>query len=723
MRASHAIALFSMMLLAWPLLASTAPGTTPTLDAEGRWSLDSRSLTLRADEAGVTALTGLGFAPVFQIDGLGRGDALVPATLARAYASVEGLHLGGDALQVTFVRREEGMHLLLRVEDAVEGSEALRARLRVYRAHLPRIAERGEVAALFGASAHDVIHVRLIEVRDSAGRLLPAQWEPDDAGLVLVVDDADALYPITADAALSAASWFVDGDQADAFLGVAVAGLGDADGDGFGDVAIGAYQWESSGAQSEEGRALAYAGGVAGLAPTPAWTREGDQAGAFFGRRVAAAGDVNGDTYADLLVSATSWDEGNANVGRVELFLGGEDGLESTPSWTFEGSQEGETCGISIAGAGDVQKDGYDDVLVGCSGYDGEGDDAGRALLFHGSASGLGVLPSWSFAGTRAGELVGVSVAGGADLNGDTYPDVAVGAPGFADGELNEGRALVFLGGPTGLGSLPAWNESSNVAGALFGQSVAILPDCDGDGRGDLVVGAQTYEDSFAGEGAVFLYAGTSGGASASPSWSIFGGQENARLGYAVASVGDVNVDGLADLLAGAFLHDGDLADEGRMSLYLGHPEGLSDEPAFTVEGDGADARLGISVASAGDVNGDGTLDVIAGAHFYTDTLSREGRAVVFHGPLIDPPPQLGNTLTLRRDGDDLVLEWSPPVSAGGEGPVTFYRVRRDVAPDGAFPSVAETYLPSWTDVDAAVDGSAFQAYVVSAENSGADLL
>ena len=116
------------------------------------------------------------------------------------------------------------------------------------------------------------------------------------------------------------------------------------------------------------------------------------------------------------------------------------------------------------------------------------------------------------------------------------------------------------------------------------------------------------------------------------------------------------------------------------------------------------------------------SLAVIAGAHFYTDTLSREGRAVVFHGPLIDPPPQLGNTLTVRRLGDDLVLEWSPPVSSGGEGPVTFYRVRRDTAPNGAFPVAAETYLPSWTDADAALAAGGFQAYLVRAENSGATL-
>jgi hypothetical protein len=576
----------------------------------------------------------------------------------------------------------------------------------------PAWIDRAGRAASAGTDA-----IRLASVRDALGRELPARLVPHGPGVAIEFDDAGALYPVSLDADLGPASWSVLGGQQDAFLGVSVARAGDVNGDGVDDLAVGAYQYDNG--QLDEGRALVYAGSPAGLSNTPLWTMEGNQAGAFFGRRVAGAGDVNGDGFDDLLVSATSFDNGQANEGRVFLYLGSAAGPRTTPAWTWEGNQAEAACGISIAGAGDVNRDGRDDVLIGTANWDAAQADAGKAELFLGAAGGLQPSPAWTFAGGQADELLGLSVAAAGDLNRDGYGDAVVGATGWSNGESGEGRALVFHGRASGLGSTPAWSGEGGQAGAAFGQSVSGAGDTNGDGWDEVIVGARVYDRGETDEGAAFVYAGSAAGLSAAPAWTAEANQPGASFGVVVSGVGDHNGDGYADVMVGAFLHDGSFSDEGKGFLFLGSASGLQPSPGFVAEGGAFDARLGYSLGSAGDVNGDGRPDLVVGAHFFGGGASREGKATVYYGPVLAPPPSLGGTLRVTRQGASARLDWQAPESSPGAGPVTFYAVHRDTAPNGSLPEIARTGDAFYLDPGAAGASPRTYCWLVSAENTG----
>ncbi|MFH1017237.1 MAG: integrin alpha, partial [Pseudomonadota bacterium] len=134
----------------------------------------------------------------------------------------------------------------------------------------------------------------------------------------------------------------------------------------------------------------------AGLATVPGWTAESDQASALFGYTVATAGDVNGDGYADVIVGAVNYDNGQTDEGRAYVYHGSASGLSATANWTAESDQGSAYFGYSAGTAGDVNGDGYADVIVGAYGYDNGQDNEGRAWVYHGSASGLSAAANWT---------------------------------------------------------------------------------------------------------------------------------------------------------------------------------------------------------------------------------------------------------------------------------------------------------------------------------------
>src|SRR5262249_1666350 len=120
-----------------------------------------------------------------------------------------------------------------------------------------------------------------------------------------------------------------------------------------------------SNGQNGEGRAFVYHGSASGLAASPAWTAESDQAAAAFGYSVSTAGDVNGDGYSDVIVGAFLFDNGQVDEGRAYVYHGSASGLASSPAWTAEGDQSSALFGWPVSTAGDVNGDGYSDVIVG----------------------------------------------------------------------------------------------------------------------------------------------------------------------------------------------------------------------------------------------------------------------------------------------------------------------------------------------------------------------
>jgi hypothetical protein len=133
-----------------------------------------------------------------------------------------------------------------------------------------------------------------------------------------------------------------------------------------------------------------------------------------------------------------------------------EAGLSGAAGWSALGGQNGANLGISVATAGDINGDGFADVIVGAYLYDNGQTNEGRALVYHGSATGLQATAAWSAESNEPFASFGFSVATAGDVNGDGYDDVIIGATRHENGQEDEGGAWVYLGSPTGLAASPA---------------------------------------------------------------------------------------------------------------------------------------------------------------------------------------------------------------------------------------------------------------------------
>ena len=388
----------------------------------------------------------------------------------------------------------------------------------------------------------------------------------------------------------------------------------------YSDVIVGDPSFDNG--QTVEGRAYVFYGSATGLSFTPGWIVESDQAYASFGRSVATAGDVNGDGYSDVIVGAYVFDGGQEDEGRVFVYHGSAGGLGTSPAWIAEGNQEDLYFGVSVATAGDVNGDGFSDVIVGATGFVYLNQPVGWAFVYHGSASGLSSTPHWTADGGQEDSNFGVSVASAGDVNGDGFSDVIVGASLYSNGQQNEGRALLYHGSASGLSLTPTWTAESDQLGANFGGSVANAGDVNGDDFSDLIVAAPSYTSGQDDEGRATVYHGSATGLGI-PNWTAEGDQEGAHFGSSVATAGDVNGDGFSDVIVGAVNYDGAFTDQGRTLVYHGSSISLSSAPAKIVEIAQSGANLGRSVATAGDVNGDGYSDVVIGVPLYDGEVGR----------------------------------------------------------------------------------------------------
>jgi hypothetical protein len=438
------------------------------------------------------------------------------------------------------------------------------------------------------------------------------------------------------DRVVFSSAWSAESDQDGARLGLAVSSAGDVNDDGHDDVIVGAYLYDNP--EMNEGAAFLYLGSPTGLAATPTWSAEGNQESAFFASAVASAGDVNGDGNDDVIVGVSRYDVAGLNEGRVEVYLGTSTGLESVPDWAIDGDQDGARLGSKVGTAGDVNNDGYDDVIVAARFYDAGQTDEGRAYVYLGSAAGLEDAPSWTFETDQAlSQVNAVGTAG--DVNGDDYDDIIVTGRRYDGGQIDEGRVWIFLGGAAGVSATPAAVLEVDVAGAEFGFSAGTAGDVNGDNLDDVVVGAHLYTEGETGEGAVFLHLGTSGGVTSSPVWSFESDQVEAHLGQAVAGAGDIDNDGFADVVIGAADFDSTRTDEGAAWVFLGSATGLPRDPSWSGFGWQTTGLFGWSVSTAGDVNGDGLDDVIIGAYRHQGGQDQEGRAYLYLGPIISDCP------------------------------------------------------------------------------------
>ncbi|MGF1455653.1 MAG: Calx-beta domain-containing protein [Alphaproteobacteria bacterium] len=482
------------------------------------------------------------------------------------------------------------------------------------------------------------------------------------------------------------------GDQ----LGYSVSSAGDFNGDGLADLIIGARRADPGGANSGEsyiifGSTDLGAGGgfdLDTLDGTNGLALGGVDANGETGGAVSGIGDVNADGFDDLIIGGPLVDTpGGTDAGAAYVVFGfsGEfpdsaavTELDGTNGFVINGLGAGDRLGFSVSGAGDVNGDGRDDLVVGAFRADGNNrDNSGETYVIFGDEA-LGTTGPFDLTtlnGTNGFQINGISgfdfsgraVSSAGDINGDGFDDLMVGATNRSlSGRTTTGQTSIIFGTGTGfdatlnLSTLDGQNGftlNGVDAGDLSGRGVSSIGDVNADGIDDILIGAERADrPSTDNMGEAYVVFGSTGfgatGAASGIDLSTLDGVNGFVLqgvgagdfaGRAVSGAGDVNDDGVADLIVGALRADADGRNNMGQTYVVYGGTGLGAAGAldlsflngingFTVNGVASDDLSGAAASGAGDVNGDGVEDLIIGAYLADDGADRDTGAsyVVF---------------------------------------------------------------------------------------------
>jgi hypothetical protein len=463
------------------------------------------------------------------------------------------------------------------------------------------------------------------------------------------------------------------GEAASDFIGSTVSGAGDFNNDGILDVIVGGSNGESGGAGAAYvvfGNATEVAVNLSAVAGGSGGFKITSESGSNYVASVSNAGDVNGDGIDDIIVG----DYLNGGTGAAYVVFGGASPTTNLATiatgvggFKILGEVSGDQAGFSVSAAGDVNGDGIDDVIVGSRLFDNSYNEGAAYVIFGSTtvpasvnlsdvAQGSGGfrIDGESSVSGRAGS--GVSAAG--DVNGDGFDDVVVGAPEF-QGDGTYGAAYVVFGAANFGSQVLLDNVSAGSGGFRLlgdnnynaGSSVSAAGDVNGDGIADLLIGDKSNDAGGTNAGAAYVVFGTDQGFAASTDletlaagaggFKITGEAVTDYAGISVSSAGDVNGDGLDDILVGAFANDGGGAGAGAAYLIFGVAGGSSSIDLSTVAlgtggirltGEAAGDGAGIAVSAAGDVNGDGFDDVLIGAESNDEGGNNAGGAYFLFG-------------------------------------------------------------------------------------------
>ena len=502
---------------------------------------------------------------------------------------------------------------------------------------------------------------------DADQKSLPTRMGRAGSHLLLDVDDRGARYPLVIDPVLTLSTWAYESNQTTsppdsaAGLDMVVAGALDVNGDTHQDVLVGFPRYNSA-TGNNSGIVYLFLGTPTGPSLTPAWSSEGTNiantaagptAGALFGRSIAA-GRINGDAFADVVVGQVGWGNGEALEGRVYVFFGqaGASPLPAVANQVLEGRSVNAFFGRAVA-LGNLDGANGDDLVVGSSGFNA---NAGRVELYLADAAGAfpaDVSPSDTLLGV-AGSSLGESVAAG-DTNADGRADVHAAARTWTYNR-DEGALYSMLTDGAGRLGVPFVFVKSVQHGQLG--RVAFAGDVNGDGFGDVVAGAPSVVYAF--QSTVYVLYGSSGGITATghseivdscveraPAIDFCTYRGSTLFGGTVAGPADVDNDGFFDVIAGAPAWNPNLilgapagtAGQGAVFVIRGSAAGPVTTNPYLLDpdsvffGEAAGDALGSALAVAGDVNKDGFADLLAGAGGFEDGAEvDEGKAVLFLG-------------------------------------------------------------------------------------------
>lgn len=409
--------------------------------------------------------------------------------------------------------------------------------------------------------------------------------------------------------------------------------------------------------------------------------------GDTLGTAIAPIADLDGDGVDDLILGGAYGDGLQPDAGRV-VVVSGKTGATLL---LLQGANSGDRFGYSVASRPDVNNDGKEEILVGIPGHDGPGgSNTGRVETYLSNGGGMVAF----LQGSTPGDQFGWCVRRLGDCNHDGIDDFAVGAPYFDFVTVDRGRVSVHSG--AGFSMLD--DNYGTQAGELFGYSLDFIEDVNADGWADLIVGAPGYDTlGNNNAGAVRLVSTFS---FVGAIWSLTGGS-GMEFGFSVAGLEDVDGDGLRDFAAAEPGWAGNGANAGRVRVYSG------DSQTWLRDFEGvAGERLGFTLASAGDFDGDGRGDMIAGAPGYDlPGVFDAGRALVFSAS--------SGALLTGFPGNEALGQMGLAVASLG-----------DLNGDGADEAAAGAPFEDWGHVDAGHvrvhlgDSLAPQAYCTAKVNS-----
>lgn len=463
--------------------------------------------------------------------------------------------------------------------------------------------------------------------------------------------------------------------------GFSVSGAGDINNDGFDDVIVGvphSYDDSYSGASVVVfGKATGFSATLAlsSLDGSNGFRLNGVAGGEAAGLSVSSAGDFNGDGFDDLLIGAPLSDVIGHDAGFSYVVFGKASGfsaafelssLDGSNGFRFDPPTNNLT-GWSVSGAGDVNGDGFDDVIIGAPYAAPNGNKSGSSYVVFGQASGFSAtLDLSSLDGSTGFRVDGLSAQGqegasvsAGDVNGDGFDDLLIGAYLTSPNGEGSGSSYVVFGKDTGfdaildLSSLDGSNGfriDGVAAGDEAGYSISSAGDVNGDNFDDVIVGAPDADPNGDNSGTSYVVFGKASGFDATLALSSLDGSNGFRIegvsagdysGKSVSNAGDFNGDGFDDLIIGSYAADANGDGSGASYVIFGKASGfsatlnlshLNSSDGFSLVGLTSSDGMGRSVSGAGDINNDGFDDLIIGAPFADGSTFNSGAAYVIFG-------------------------------------------------------------------------------------------